>query len=101
MQTWLNVRLGKVSPVAPATRPDRVLLALIVVAAYLAAGVGRITGDLTSPWLMLPMLVPFSLLQVRMAGRAFDAARASVEPRTGWTSSPRMARQAEAPRKAA
>ncbi len=78
VQSWLNIRLGKRRPVAQQTRLDYALLGLIFAGAYLAAGIGQATGDLASPHLYLPMLVPFSILQWRMTQRSFDAHRAEA-----------------------
>lgn len=72
-QTWLNIRLGKAQPVASQDRIDYALIGLVFVGAYVAVGIGHLTGSMTSPVVYLPMLVPFSLLQVRMTRRAYQA----------------------------
>ena len=74
VQTFLNVRLGKRSPLESQTRLDWILVGAIVAAAYFAAGVGQYTGDTRSAWLFLPMLLPFSALQARMVRRSLLAA---------------------------
>jgi hypothetical protein len=72
-QTWLNIRLGKSHPVNGQTRFDYVLIGLIFVGAYVAVGIGHVTGNMTSPVVYVPMLIPFSVLQVRMMNRSYRA----------------------------
>lgn len=73
-QTGLNVRLGRKVPLEKQNRVDWALVAAVFAGAYLAAGVSELGGRGLSPVLLLPMLLPFSVLQVRMAARSFDAA---------------------------
>lgn len=80
-QTVLNILLGRVAPVGSVDRLDKWLIVAIFVGAYAAAGIGRVTGDMTAPWLFLPMLLPFSALQARMTRRSFAAHEAWQTPR--------------------
>ncbi len=73
IQSWLNIRLGRRNPVCKQTRGDYVLIGLIFAGAYLSVGLGHFTGNMTSPVLYVPMLVPFSVLQVRMTVRSYRA----------------------------
>lgn len=79
-QTVLNILLGRDVPVGGVDRLDKCLVAAIFAGAYAAAGIGRLTGDMTAPWLFLPMLLPFSVLQARMAQRSFHAHEARRSP---------------------
>ncbi len=73
-QTGLNVRLGRAVPLEKQTRFDWALVGGVFAGAYLAAGVSHFTGSgITAP-LLVPMLLPFSLLQVRMTARSLNAA---------------------------
>ena len=72
-QTALNVRLGKHIPVQKQSRLDWLLIVSIFVGAEGAAVAANITGNMHSPLLYLPMLLPFTLLQARMTGRSFAA----------------------------
>lgn len=74
LQAFLNVRLGKQTPLERQTRLDWALVGAIFVAAYVAVGVGHLIGDMHSPVLFVPLLVPFSVLQARMTVRSFRAA---------------------------
>jgi hypothetical protein len=74
VQTGLNIRLGRHVPVAKADRWDWGLVGSVFVLAYVAAGVSYATGmPHYSPMLMAPLLLPFSVLQVRMVRRSFEA----------------------------
>lgn len=73
-QTFLNIRLGRAEPLEKQDRADWALVGSIIVAAYVAAGVGSYTGDMSSPLLYLPLLAPFTVLQTRMALRSYRAA---------------------------
>lgn len=73
-QTGLNVRLGRRVPLEQQTRLDWLLVAGIFAGAYYAAGVSHFTGDGITTTLLVPMLLPFSLLQVRMTTRSLEAA---------------------------
>ncbi|MEO6398224.1 MAG: hypothetical protein ABIP13_07120 [Tepidiformaceae bacterium] len=73
VQTALNVRLGKHVPVEKQSKLDWLLVAAIYVGAEGAAVAANITGSMQSPLLYVPMLLPFTLLQVRMTGRSFAA----------------------------
>lgn len=75
LQAFLNVRLGREVPLEGQTRLDWALVVLIFVAAYIAVGLGRVVGNMHSPFLFVPLLVPFSVLQSRMTLRSFRAAR--------------------------
>ncbi len=72
-QTALNVRLGKQVPVQKQTKLDWLLIASIFAGAEGAAVVANVTGNMHSPLLYLPMLLPFTLLQLRMTNRSFAA----------------------------
>ena len=70
-QTWLNVGLGKREPGQRATRGDGWLIAATVAGVYFAAIVNRVTGSPFSLALLLPALLPFTVLQVRMVRRSY------------------------------
>ncbi len=72
-QTALNVRLGKQVPVQKQTKFDWWLIAAIFAGAEGAAVAANVTGNMHSPLLYLPMLLPFTLLQLRMTNRSFAA----------------------------
>ncbi|HML98122.1 MAG TPA: hypothetical protein PKD75_06540 [Tepidiformaceae bacterium] len=74
VQTVLNVRLGRNVALEGPSRIDWALVGAVFVGAYLAAGVTHLTGAPLSFVLLVPMLVPFSALQVRMVARSFAAA---------------------------
>lgn len=73
VQTALNIRLGRKIPVAQQTKLDWALVASIFVGAEIAAIYGHFSGNLQSPLIYLPMLLPFSVLQWRMTTRSFAA----------------------------
>ena len=85
-QTVLNILLGRTAPVGGVDRLDKCLVVAIFAGAYAAAGIARLTGDMTAPWLFLPMLLPFSALQARMVRRSLTAHEAGQLPR-GFTPS--------------
>lgn len=72
-QTALNVRLGKRTPVEKQSKLDWWLVAAIFAGAEGAAVAAHVTGNMHSPLLYLPMLLPFTILQVRMTSRSFAA----------------------------
>ena len=72
-QTALNVRLGKQAPVEKQSKLDWWLVAAIFVGAEGAAVAANVTGNMHSPLLYLPMLLPFTVLQIRMTNRSFAA----------------------------
>lgn len=73
-QTLLNVRLGRQVALEGPSRIDWALIGGVFAGAYVAAGVTHFTGVSLSFALLVPMLVPFSVLQVRMVARSFEAA---------------------------
>lgn len=73
-QTGLNLRLGRRVPLEEQTKFDWLLVGGVFVGAYFAAGVSHFTGNGVTTTLLVPMLLPFSMLQVRMAARSFEAA---------------------------
>ena len=73
VQSFLNIRLGRRFPVGRTTRSDWGLMASVFAGAYIGAGIGQFSGSMESPLLFLPMLLPFSVLQLRMAVRAYRA----------------------------
>ena len=75
LQSFLNIRLGRRFPVGTSTRLDWGLMFSVFAGAYIGVGAGRLSGDMQSPLLFLPMLLPFSVLQVRMAVRSYSANR--------------------------
>lgn len=82
-QTVLNVRLGRSHPLDRQDRLDWGLVGGVFVGAYFAAGVSHLSGAGLSPLLLVPMLVPFSVLQVRMVTRSRQAALvADLRPAT-------------------
>ena len=74
VQAGLNIRLGKHVPVSKQDRWDWVLIASIFALAYTAAGISYATGipHYSMP-LVLPLLLPFSALQLRMVARSYVA----------------------------
>jgi hypothetical protein len=74
VQSALNIRLGRHVPVSRQDRWDWALLGAIFALAYVAAGISYTTGmpNYSLP-LVLPLLVPFSALQLRMVTRSFAA----------------------------
>ena len=73
-QTVLNVRLGRSLPLDDQDRLDWLMVAGVFAGAYFAAGVSHFSGAGISPFTLLPMLVPFSVLQMRMVTRSRRAA---------------------------
>ncbi|MGE3076105.1 MAG: hypothetical protein AB7N24_09510 [Dehalococcoidia bacterium] len=74
-QTFLNIRLGREVPLDKQTRFDWVLVGGIFAGAYLAVGLGHLIGNMQSPVLFVPLLLPFSVLQARMTMRSYRAAQ--------------------------
>lgn len=74
VQTGLNIRLGRMAPLEKQTRFDWALVGAVFAGAYFAAGVAQFGGTGLTPAVVVPMLLPFSLLQIRMAGRSLEAA---------------------------
>ena len=72
-QTALNVRLGRQIPVEKQSKLDWLLIAAIFAGAEGAAVAASVTGNMQSPLLYLPMLLPFTALQIRMTNRSFSA----------------------------
>lgn len=70
LQTWLNIALGRKEPLAPARRMDFALTALTVAGVYFAAITNQFWGATISLPLLLPALVPLTVLQLLMARRA-------------------------------
>jgi len=70
-QTWLNLGLDKREPGQSATRMDGLLIAATVAGVYFAVIANRISGAPFSLPLLLPMMAPFTLLQVQMARRSY------------------------------
>ena len=69
-QTWLNIGLGRREPLSPARRLDFALTVLTAVGAYFAA-IGHQEWDIPiSLALLLPAVVPMTVLQVLMVRRA-------------------------------
>jgi len=82
LQSFLNIRLGRSFPIGRATRSDWGLMACVFAGAYIGAGIARFSGDMQSPLLFLPMLLPFSVLQLRMAVRSYRAHQCARAART-------------------
>ncbi len=79
VQSGLNIRLGRHVPVGRPDRWDWGLIGSIFALAYAAAGVSYATGmSHYSPVLVVPLLLPFTALQVRMVRRSL-AAQAGME----------------------
>lgn len=74
-QTFLNIRLGRLDPLERQDRVDWALVGAVIAAAYVAAGIGQYTGDMSHPGLYVPLLVPFTVLQARMTLRSYRAAQ--------------------------
>ncbi|MEP7216085.1 MAG: hypothetical protein ABI782_07505 [Anaerolineaceae bacterium] len=72
-QTALNVRLGRQVPVEKQSKLDWLLIAAIFAGAEGAAVAASVTGNMQSPLLYLPMLLPFTVLQMRRTKRSFAA----------------------------
>jgi hypothetical protein len=83
VQSVLNVRLGRRLPLDRQDRLDWLMVAGVFAGAYFAAGVSHFSGSGISPFTVLPMLVPFSILQMRMVARSRRAALvAEMRPAT-------------------
>lgn len=85
VQTWLNIKLGRREPIARQDRRDWALLALVMAGAYAGLGLSQLVGTLQSPVVYVPMLLPFTALQLRMTARSYrahgqDGRRARVTP---------------------
>lgn len=82
-QSLLNVRLGRRLPLDHQDRLDWLMVGGVFTGAYFAAGVSHFSGAGISPFTLLPMLVPFSILQLRMVARSRRAALvAEMRPAT-------------------
>jgi hypothetical protein len=75
VQTVLNVRLGKQAPLGRAPRIDWVLVGSMVACTYAVAIASNAGVSFTTTMLLLPPLVPFTLLQLRMGRRSLRAYR--------------------------
>jgi hypothetical protein len=72
-QSVLNIRLGRSQPVAPTDRIDWMMIAAIFAGGEVLAALHEYQGVAYSLVTLLPLLVPFSLLQVRMCLRSYRA----------------------------
>jgi hypothetical protein len=75
LQSVLNIRLGRVQPVGSPARFDWLLMGSIFAAAYAVAGLHQYGHVALSAVVLLPMLVPFSVLQARMCLRSYRTPR--------------------------
>lgn len=81
LQAGLNIRLGKHAPVGKQNRWDWALIAAIFALAYVGAGVSYATGMSNMSWqLVMPLLLPFTALQLRMVSRS-NVAHRNMEAR--------------------
>ncbi len=78
-QTWLNVGLGRRDPAGSATFLDWVLIGAIVVGAEFAAVMNALAGMAFGLPLLLPAMSAFTLLQVRLAARAYSGHRRALQ----------------------
>jgi hypothetical protein len=72
-QSLANIRLGRSNPVGGTDRYDWALIASIFVAGEVLAAVHEYQGVQFNPLTLLPMLVPFTVLQARMCWRSYHA----------------------------
>jgi hypothetical protein len=72
-QSVFNIRLGRAHPVAGTDRYDWALIASIFVAGEVLAGLREYQGLQITAVTLLPMLLPFTLLQARMCWRSYRA----------------------------
>lgn len=75
-QLALNQALARRSPLAGRDRWDWVLLALAFAGSVTAASLSKATGT-TSPLFFLPLLLPYTALQLRSFQRSIEAHRIS------------------------
>jgi len=78
-QMLLNWRLRRVAPIEGRTRTDWLLFGLTYIMACVAAQIGRSTGDLSSPLILVLIAVPYSGIELRAIGRSHRAAAAAGE----------------------
>lgn len=93
LQLWLNTRLGRHDPLEPRDRLDWALFALLVGAVLIVSAITHGEGGPAHGLILVPALVPFSLIQLRQCRRslrAHEAARGAgggrrraVPPRPG------------------
>ncbi len=75
-QAGLNIRLGRHVPVSKQNRWDWALIASMFALAYVGVGVSYATGISNYSWqLVVPLLLPFTALQLRMVSRSNTAHR--------------------------
>ena len=80
VQLVLNQKLARRLPIAPRDRYDWGLLLLAFAGSVAAASVARATGDSYASILLLPVLIPYSGLQLRSFRRSLDAHRTDGRP---------------------
>ena len=87
LQLVLNRNLARRLPIAPRDRYDWGLLLLAFAGSVAAASVARATAGGYSSLLLLPVLIPYSGLQLRSFQRSLDAHRKG-EARSGALTAP-------------
>lgn len=75
LQSVFNIRLGRAHPIGHADRYDWTLIALIFLTAEVLAGLRQYQHLQISPVTLLPMLLPFTALQLRLCVRSYRAPR--------------------------
>ncbi len=98
VQSFLNIRLGRTQPLASTDRYDWGLMAAIFVAGEVVAALHQYQGVAFAGVALLPLLLPFSALQLRMCWRSY---RAAVPRNTTETAIVRLEQFSRAERPAA
>jgi hypothetical protein len=80
-QMVFNMGLGRIEPLEPRTRTDWLLLGVTLLFSYVAAEIGKVTGDQRSPLLVSCVALPYSAIQVRACLRSYRAGGELAEMR--------------------
>ncbi len=73
LQSVFNIRLGRAQPIAGTDRYDWMLIAAIFAAGEVLAGLRQYQHLQITVLTLLPLLLPFSVLQARMCLRSYRA----------------------------
>jgi hypothetical protein len=77
VQLWLNTRLGRNDPLEPRDRLDWALFALLIAAVLIVSAMTHGESGPAHGLVLVPALVPFSLIQLRQCRRSLRAHRAA------------------------
>ena len=80
VQLLLNTRLNRRRPLGPRPKADWALFGLLLVAAMVAAALRESAPDPANPLYLLPLLIPFSVIQLRSAARSYRTHHEAPEP---------------------